>query len=76
MQEKRHQARSHVAREGHRSSVMKEFAETASLIITDVFPIPPWDKWVKNVAKIANCPVIEVDCHCVIPMPLYGKIGR
>ena len=63
----------HVAREGHRSSVMKEFAATASLIITDLFPIPPWDDWVKSVAKIANCPVIEVDCHCVIPMPLYGK---
>ena len=63
----------HVAREGHRSSVMKEFAATASLIITDLFPIPPWDYWVKSVAKIANCPVIEVDCHCVIPMTLYGK---
>ena len=63
----------HVAREGHRSSVMKEFAATASLIITDLFPIPPWDDWVKSVAKIANCPVIEVDCHCVIPLTLYGK---
>ena len=63
----------HVARKGHRSSVMKEFAASASLIITDLFPIPPWDDWVKSVAKIANCPVIEVDCHCVIPMPLYGK---
>ena len=63
----------HVAREGHRSSVMREFAATASLIITDLFPIPPWDDWVKSVAKIANCPVIEVDCHCVIPMTLYGK---
>ena len=63
----------HVAREGHRSSVMKEFAAMASLIITDLFPIPPWDDWVKSVAKIANCPVIEVDCHCVIPMTLYGK---
>lgn len=63
----------HVAREGHRSSVMREFAGTASLIITDLFPIPPWDDWVRNVAKIAKCPVIEVDCHCVIPMPLYGK---
>ena len=52
---------------------MKEFSAMASLIITDLFPIPPWDDWVKSVAKIANCPVIEVDCHCVIPMTLYGK---
>ena len=27
----------HVAREGHRPSVMKEFAKSASLIITDLF---------------------------------------
>lgn len=63
----------HVARDGHRQSVMKNFATLASLIITDLFPIPPWDEWVRNVAQIARCPVIEVDCHCVIPMPLYGK---
>ena len=63
----------HVARDGHRQSVMKNFATLASLIITDLFPIPPWDTWVRNVAKMARCPVIEVDCHCVIPMPLYGK---
>ena len=35
--------------------------------------IPPWDEWVKSTSKISQCPVIEVDCHCVIPMPLYGK---
>ena len=63
----------HVARNSHRPSVMKDFASIASMIITDLFPIPPWDKWVNSVAKIAKCPVIEVDCHCVIPMPLYGK---
>ena len=63
----------HVARDGHRPSVMKEFAKSASAIITDLFPLPPWSDWVKSIGKIAECPVIEVDCHCVIPMPLYGK---
>ena len=63
----------HIAREGHRPSVMKEFAKSASLIITDLFPIPPWDKWVRKVSEISECPVLEIDCHCVIPMPLYGK---
>ncbi len=63
----------HVARDGHRPSVMKEFANTASAIITDLFPLPPWSDWVKSIGKIAECPVVEVDCHCVIPMPLYGK---
>ena len=27
----------------------------------------------QSIGKIAECPVVEVDCHCVIPMPLYGK---
>ena len=63
----------HVARDGHRPSVMKEFAKSASAIITDLFPLPPWSDWVKSIGKIAECPVVEVDCHCVIPMPLYGK---
>ena len=44
----------HVAREGYRPSVMKEFAKTASIIVTDLFPIPPWDKWVKSVSKFHN----------------------
>lgn len=63
----------HVAREGHRPSVMKEFAKTASMIITDLFPLPPWNEWVNRIAKNANCPVLEVDCHCVVPMPVFGK---
>ena len=63
----------HVAREGHRPSVMKKFGKLASIIITDLFPVPPWDEWVRKVSEISDCPVIEVDCHCVIPMPLYGK---
>ena len=63
----------HIARQGNRQSAMKHFANSASIIVTDLFPIPPWDSWVRSVAKISSCPVIEVDCHCVIPMPLYGK---
>ena len=55
------------------SRVMQHFAKTASCIITDMFPLPPWTVWVKNVAKSADCPVIEVDCHCVIPMTMFGK---
>ena len=63
----------HVAREGNRQLVMKELATQASLIITDLFPLPPWKKWVESVAKIASCPVIEIDCHCVVPMTVFGK---
>ena len=63
----------HVAREGNRQPVMNFFAEDASCIITDLFPLPPWSHWVKGVASRAVCPFIEVDCHCVIPMTLYGQ---
>ena len=63
----------HVAREGNRQPVMNFFAEEASCIITDLFPLPPWSQWVKGVASRAGCPFIEVDCHCVIPMTLYGR---
>ena len=63
----------HVAREGHRPSVMKSFSQSASCIITDLFPLPPWTDWVTTIAATAACPVLDVDCHCVIPMPLFGK---
>jgi deoxyribodipyrimidine photolyase len=63
----------HVAREGHRPSVMKAFSQSASCIITDLFPLPPWTDWVETIAASAACPVFDVDCHCVIPMPLFGK---
>ena len=63
----------HVARANNRQSVVKAFSNSASCIITDLFPLPPWTQWVKNTAQSATCPVIEVDCHCVIPMTLFGK---
>jgi photolyase PhrII len=63
----------HLAREGHRPSVMKTLAKQASMIVTDLFPLPPWTDWVKSVAQMAGGPVVEVDGHCVIPMPLYGR---
>ena len=63
----------HVARRDHRPSVMKSFATQASCIITDLFPLPPWKDWTKKLANMADCPIIQVDCHCLIPMPLFGK---
>ena len=63
----------HVARKDNRQSVMKELSRQASLIITDLFPLPPWKNWVGNVAQNATCAFIEIDCHCVVPMPVFGK---
>ena len=63
----------HLAREGHRPSAMKELAQQASMVVTDLFPLPPWTDWVRVVADLTKGPVVEVDGHCVIPMPLYGR---
>jgi len=63
----------HVARDNNRQAVVKTLANSASCIVTDLFPLPPWTHWVRRMAKSARCPVLEVDCHCVIPMTLFGK---
>ena len=63
----------HVARENNRQAVMKHFAKIAGCIITDLFPLPPWKNWVKSIAESAECPMVEIDCHCVIPMTIFGK---
>ena len=63
----------HLAREGHRQPVLKQFSQTASCIVTDMFPLPPWTEWLQTISASAKGPVFDVDCHCVVPMPLFGK---
>ena len=63
----------HLAREGHRQPVLKQFSQTASCIVTDMFPLPPWTEWLQTISSSAKGPVFDVDCHCVVPMPLFGK---
>ena len=63
----------HLAREGHRTAAIKHLAQQASMVVTDLFPLPPWDEWVRRVADGTEAAVVEVDGHCVIPMPLFGK---
>ncbi|RAH14062.1 MAG: hypothetical protein CMB56_006435 [Methanobacteriota archaeon] len=63
----------HISRENNRKPVMKSFAKKASCIITDLFPLQPWKNWVKKVSKISECPFIEIDCHCIIPLTIFGK---
>ena len=63
----------HLARDGHRPSAMKKLAQQASMVVTDLFPLPPWTDWVRAVGDLTDGPVVEVDGHCVIPMPLYGR---
>ena len=62
-----------VSREENRGKALHDLGKIASIIITDLFPLPPWKDWVKSVARSADCPVLQVDCHCVVPMPVFGK---
>jgi photolyase PhrII len=63
----------HLAREGHRQPVLKQFSQTASCIVTDMFPLPPWTEWLQTISASSKGPVFDVDCHCVVPMPMFGK---
>ena len=63
----------HLAREGHRQPVLKQFSQTASCIVTDMFPLPPWTEWLHTISASSKGPVFDVDCHCVVPMPMFGK---
>ena len=62
-----------VSRDENRGKALHELGKIASIIITDLFPLPPWKDWVKSVARSAECPILQVDCHCVVPMPVFGK---
>ena len=63
----------HIARDGAREPVMKKLSDIASIIVTDMIPLPPWSTWVRSIAESGTMPVVEVDAHCVVPMPLFGK---
>ena len=53
----------HLARDGHRQAAIKHLAEQASMVVTDLFPLPPWDGWVRRIAEATEAPVVEVDGH-------------
>ncbi len=61
----------HVSRRNNRPPALIELAREAQFVITDLMDINPWSEWTKAVAKI--CKTIEVDSHCVLPRPKFGK---
>lgn len=62
-----------IYRKGNREKALHKLSNVASIIITDLFPVPPWKDWVKSIANNAKCPVLQIDCHCVVPMTVFGK---
>ena len=61
----------HVAREGHRSPALLDLAAQAAVVVTDMADLEPWRTWAKHVTSIRR--LIEVDAHCVLPRPVFGR---
>ncbi len=61
----------HVAREGHRSPALLDLAAHAAVVVTDMADLEPWRAWTARVAGVRH--VIEVDAHCVLPRPVFGR---
>ena len=61
----------HVSREGLRGPYLLELAMQSGLVITDMADLQPWKNWTEKVSQY--CCLVEVDSHCVLPRPVYGK---
>ena len=61
----------HVSREGSRGPYLVELAKESGLVITDMVDLQPWEKWAGKVSEV--CSLVEVDSHCVLPRPVFGK---
>ena len=61
----------HVSREGSRGPYLFDLAKESGLVITDMVDLQPWKKWAEKVSEV--CCLLEVDSHCVLPRPVFGK---
>ena len=61
----------HVAREGHRESALLRLAEEAAVVVTDLVDLEPWSAWTEAVSNVRQ--TVEVDAHCVLPRPVFGR---
>ena len=61
----------HVSREGSRGSFLIDLAKESGLVFTDMVDLEPWKGWTVSVSDC--CTLVEVDSHCVLPRPVFGK---
>ncbi len=61
----------HVSRKGSRGPYLIELAKESGLVITDMVDLEPWASWSERL--YGNCCLVEVDSHCVLPRPVFGK---
>ena len=48
-------------------------AASAALLVVEDFPAPPFKRWTERLSDSVTCPVIAVDCACIVPMTLQPK---
>jgi len=58
--------------EGRRSR-LHELTARAALLVVEDYPAPPLKRWTKRLSDAVACPVIAVDCACIVPMRLQPK---
>ncbi|QDT09256.1 FAD-dependent oxidoreductase [Stieleria marina] len=63
----------HVESPGNRGPHLKSLAQRASMVVTEDMPTEPLRRWTRLLCREVDCPVIAVDCACVVPMSLVGK---
>ena len=61
----------HVSRKGFRGPYLLELAKQSGLVITDMVDLLPWKNWAGKVSE--HCCLVEVDSHCILPRPVFGK---
>tara|TARA_B100001564_G_scaffold240250_1_gene203298 strand:- start:2197 stop:4521 length:2325 start_codon:yes stop_codon:yes gene_type:complete len=61
----------HVTRNGHREPALLDLADDAAVVVTDMVSLLPWSDWTASVARKRT--VVEVDAHCVLPRPAFGR---
>jgi hypothetical protein len=59
--------------DGDRPSPLAELAASASLVVTEDFPAPPFPRWTAGLAERISAPVWAVDTACIVPMRLVEK---
>jgi deoxyribodipyrimidine photolyase len=63
----------HLPLDGSRPSPLRELLTQAAVAIFEDYPAPPFPTWSETLAASANCPVVSVDGHCVVPMQKQPK---
>jgi len=63
----------HVERAGTRYPRLARLAKSASVLVTDDFPIEATKEWTDRLAEANWCPIVLVDTACLVPSRMVGR---